>query len=46
MIMDSTFEIKHCETSSLSQVDFDDIAFGKVFSDHIFVMDYKDGKWD
>jgi branched-chain amino acid aminotransferase len=46
MITDSTFEIKHCENSSLDQVNFDDITFGKVFSDHIFVMDYNEGKWE
>lgn len=31
--------------SRLSQVDFDDLPFGKVFSDHMFVADYKDGSW-
>lgn len=42
-----TQEIKITTTqhSRLSQVNFDDIPFGKVFSDHMFVADYKDGKW-
>lgn len=42
-----THEIKITTTqhSRLSQVNFDDIPFGKVFSDHMFVADYKDGKW-
>lgn len=32
-------------TSKLGEVDFDNLVFGKVFSDHMFVADYKDGKW-
>ena len=31
--------------SRLSSVDFTDIPFGKVISDHMFVADYEDGKW-
>ena len=31
--------------SKLSSVDFNDIPFGKTFSDHMFVADYKDGQW-
>lgn len=31
--------------SNLSNVDFSNLPFGKIFSDHMFVMDYKDGKW-
>lgn len=42
-----THEIKITTTqhSRLPQVNFDDIPFGKVFSDHMFVADYKDGQW-
>ena len=43
--MDTTFDVRHCETSAIDQVDFNNIAFGKVFSDHVFVMDYVDGGW-
>lgn len=31
--------------SRLSEVDFNNIPFGRVFSDHIFVVDYADGRW-
>lgn len=31
--------------SRLSETDFDNIAFGKVFSDHMLVADYRDGAW-
>ncbi len=32
-------------TSRLPETDFDNIPFGRTFSDHMFVADYKDGKW-
>lgn len=31
--------------SRINDVDWDNIPFGKVFSDHILVMDYEDGEW-
>ena len=31
--------------SRISEVDFDHLQFGKTFSDHMFVVDYKDGAW-
>lgn len=33
------------ETSRLSEVNFDDLVFGRVMSDHMFVADYIDGEW-
>ncbi len=32
-------------TSRLGEVDFDNLPFGRTFSDHIFTCDYFDGKW-
>lgn len=32
-------------TSRLSQVDWNNLPFGKIFSDHMLVMDFKDGAW-
>lgn len=43
--MTHKIKITTTQHSRLSQVNFDDIPFGKVFSDHMFVADYKDGKW-
>ncbi len=42
-----TYEIKITTTqqSRLSEVDFDNIPFGRVFSDHMFVADFEDGQW-
>lgn len=41
----SSFDIQLTETSRLSQVNFDELVFGRTFSDHMFVMEYEDGKW-
>ena len=29
----------------LAEQDFDHLEFGKLFSDHMFVVDYRDGEW-
>jgi len=46
-IMDivSNIEIERSKGSKLPFVDFNNIQFGKQFSDHMFVADYKDGEW-
>lgn len=31
--------------SRISQVDFNNLQFGKVYSDHMFIADYADGEW-
>ncbi|MFZ1358463.1 MAG: aminotransferase class IV, partial [Saprospiraceae bacterium] len=31
--------------SRITEVDFDNLGFGKIFSDHMFVADYYDGAW-
>lgn len=33
------------ERSRLNETDLDNIKFGRVFSDHMVVMDYEDGAW-
>jgi len=45
--MTETLDIKIKKTtdSRLSQTDFNDLPFGHVFSDHMFVADYADGEW-
>ncbi len=41
------YEIPVTKTSEsrLPEVDFNDIPFGRVFSDHMFICDYRDGRW-
>lgn len=38
-------QIEKTETSRLSDVDFDNVEFGKYYTDHMLVADYKDGDW-
>jgi branched-chain amino acid aminotransferase len=42
---DTDIKVEKIAQSRISQVDFDNIKFGKEFSDHMFVMDYIDGEW-
>lgn len=41
------YDIKVTKTtrSRISEVDFENLPFGRVFSDHMFIADYKDGEW-
>jgi len=41
----STIPVTTVRQSRLSEVDFDNLGFGAIFSDHMFSMVYADGKW-
>ena len=43
--MNSNIKVNTIQNSRIDSVDFNNLPFGKVFSDHMFVCDYKDGKW-
>lgn len=43
--MQYQIKITPTQQSRLSEVDFKDIPFGRIFSDHLFVVDYQDGTW-
>ena len=38
-------EINLMPSSKISQVDFENLTFGNIFTDHMLVCDYKDGSW-
>lgn len=38
-------KITRSKSSRISSVDFSNIPFGQVFSDHMFVADYAEGRW-
>ncbi|GAB4451990.1 MAG: branched-chain amino acid aminotransferase [Bacteroidia bacterium] len=38
-------QISKATKSRLSEVNVNDVPFGKVFTDHMFIADYKDGEW-
>ncbi|MEO2053495.1 MAG: branched-chain amino acid aminotransferase [Allomuricauda sp.] len=37
--------IEKVKNSKIHDVDFDNLSFGSVYTDHMLVCDYKDGKW-
>ena len=41
----SDLKIQSVEESRLGSVDFDNLGFGDVFSDHMFSMVYEEGRW-
>lgn len=43
--MSTTIKINRVEKSKIDSVDFDNLPFGSVFSDHMLTCTFKDGKW-
>ena len=41
----TNIKISRIEKSRIAEVDFNNIPFGRVFSDHVFVVDYANGEW-
>ena len=41
----SNLHIEKATTSKIHDVDFNDLEFGKSFTDHMFICDYVDGQW-
>ncbi|HKR06663.1 MAG TPA: branched-chain amino acid aminotransferase [Bacteroidia bacterium] len=46
MLTAASIDIKKVSASRLSQVDFSNLSFGKVYSDHMFIAEYKNNKWN
>ena len=38
-------KVEKAKTSKIDQVDFDNLSFGNVFTDHMLVSKYKNGSW-
>ena len=38
-------KVTQIEKSKISTIDFDNLSFGTIFSDHMMVCDYKNGQW-
>tara|TARA_Y100000385_G_scaffold290897_1_gene365948 strand:+ start:15946 stop:17004 length:1059 start_codon:yes stop_codon:yes gene_type:complete len=43
--MSDLISITKVKESKVDSLDFDTIALGRTFTDHMFVCDYKEGKW-
>ena len=46
MVQTLDIAIQRNKNSKINQVDFNNIQFGKVYSDHMFVADYANGQWN
>jgi branched-chain amino acid aminotransferase len=38
-------DIVRVKNSKINEVDFENLAFGNIFTDHMLVCDFKEGKW-
>lgn len=38
--------VEKAKTSKIDQVDFNNLSFGSIVTDHMMVCDYKDGAWE
>ena len=43
--MNSNIQITPIQNSRIDSVDFNNLPFGTLFSDHMFTCDFKEGKW-
>ena len=44
-VISSNIQVRPIKQSRLSEIDMNNIPFGRVFSDHMFVVRYVDGQW-
>ena len=45
-ITEQNITIEKVKQSKISQIDFNNLSFGSVFTDHMLVCDYKNGAWE
>lgn len=38
-------DIARVTSSKINEIDFENLAFGNIFTDHMLLCDFKDGKW-
>lgn len=44
--LNTTIEITKASTSKIKDVDFENLSFGKHYTDHMMICDYVDGAWE
>ena len=44
-ISELTISVEQCKDSAVNRVDWDNLPFGRVFTDHMLLMEYADGHW-
>ena len=46
MTNNTVFPVKLRETSKFDSVDFNNLSFGSIFTDHMFICHYDKGSWN
>jgi branched-chain amino acid aminotransferase len=46
MTDDQTIEIELIKDSHITEIDFNDLPFGSVYTDHMLICDYNNGTWE
>ena len=46
MVETQKIAIQRVAKSRVSEVDFDHIPFGNIYTDHMFMADYRKGEWN
>jgi branched-chain amino acid aminotransferase len=44
-ILTNEIDIVHASTSKINTIDFENLTFGNVFTDHMFLCDFINGEW-
>ena len=44
-VQSNQITVEKSSATKINQVDFDNLSFGSVYTDHMLVADYKDGAW-
>ena len=44
-VVSQKVSVQKADSSKIGQVDFDNLVFGDIFTDHMLVCDYKNGAW-
>lgn len=45
MVATESIHVERVKQSRISKVDFDNLPFGKIYTDHMFMADYRGGEW-
>lgn len=45
MLVEKEMKITKVAKSRVNEIDWENLSFGSEFTDHMLIMDYKDGKW-
>ena len=43
--INNKMNIKEIQKSKINSIDFDKLAFGQTFTDHMLICHYREGKW-